>query len=123
MSKDISNAKGNRTDQDLSATELLYVFLLYVFRLNRVMGVSSSTLKKESRLYLNLVFVVKADGTEGIEEIVDSKPYVKVKDGKAWFSFPRHIRGFTKISIDRLKDNNSIAISRVFSTIKRSTCK
>ena len=37
--------KCNRTDQDLVTTELLYAF-----RLNRAVGVSSSTLKKESRL-------------------------------------------------------------------------
>ena len=49
--------KGNRTDQDLAVVELLYAF-----RLNRVVGVSSSTLKRESRLYLKPVFVVKADG-------------------------------------------------------------
>ena len=69
------------------------------------------------------MFAVKEDGTEGIEEIVDSKPYVKVKDGKAWFSFPRHKGGFAEIAIDRLKDNNSIAISRVLSMIKRSIFK
>ena len=43
--------------------------------------------------------------------------------GKAWFSFPRHRGGSTKIAINKLKDNNSIAISRVSSLIKRSTCK
>ena len=74
------------------------------------MGVSNSTLKKESRLYLKPVFAVKAYGTERIEEFADSKPYVKGKDGKAWFSFPRHRGGFAKIAIDMLRDNNSIAI-------------
>ena len=65
------------------------------------------------------MFAVKADGTEGTEEIANSKPYVKMKDGKAWFNFPRHRGGFAKIAIDRLKDNNSKAISRVMSLIKR----
>ena len=87
------------------------------------MGVFNSSLKKNSRLYLKPVFAVKADGTVGIEEIADSKPYVKVKDGKAWFSFPRHRGGFAKIAIDKLKDKNSISILRVLSMIKRSTCK
>ena len=35
--------KGNRTAQDLAAVELLYAF-----RLNRAVGVSSATLKRES---------------------------------------------------------------------------
>ena len=110
--------KDKITDQDLIAAELLYAF-----RLNRAMGVSSSTLKKESRYYLKPVFAISADGTEGIEQIADSKPNVKVKDGKAWFSFPRHRGGHAKIAIDKLKDNNSNAITRVLSMIKRSTCK
>ena len=97
--------------------------MLYAFRLNRAVGVSSSTLKKESRLYLKPVFAVRADGTEGIEQIADSRPYVKVKDGKAWFSFPWKRGGFAKIAIDNLKDNNSMEISRIMSLIKRSTCK
>ena len=61
--------KDNRTDQDLVANKLLYAFML-----NRAMGVSKTTLKKESRFYLKTVFAVKVDGTEGIEKIPDSKP-------------------------------------------------
>ena len=97
--------------------------MLYAFRLNRAIGVSVSSLKKESRLYLKPVYAVKADGTEEIEEVVDSKPYIKMKNGKAWFSFQRSRGGQAKVSIDSLKDNNSNAISRVLSMIKRSTCK
>ena len=69
------------------------------------------------------MFAIRADCTEVIEEIADSRPNVKVKDGKAWFSFQRHMGGQAKISIDRLKDNNSNAITRVLYMIKRSTCK
>ena len=110
--------KDNRTDQDLFTAELLYAF-----RLNRAMGVSKTTLKKKSRFYLKPVFAVKANGTEGIEKIAGSKPNIKVKVGKAWFNFPRHRGGQTKVSIDRLKDNNSNVITRVLSMIKRSACK
>ena len=67
--------KGNRTYQDLAAAEVLYAF-----RLNRAIRVSVSTLKKESRLYLKPVYAIKADGTEEIEQIADSKPYLKMKD-------------------------------------------
>ena len=76
--------KCNRTNQDLAANEVLYAF-----RLNRAIGVSMSSLKKESRLYLKPVYAVKADGTEEIEQITDSKAYIKMKNGKAWFSFQR----------------------------------
>ena len=82
-----------------------------------------STLKKESRLYLKPVYAVKADGTEEIEQIAGSNPYIKMKDDKAWFNFQRQRGGQAKVVIDRLKDNNSNAISRVLSMIKRSTCK
>ena len=108
--------KGNRTDQDLAAAEVLYAF-----KLNRAIRVSVSTLKKKSRLYLKSVYAVKADGTEEIEQIADSKPYIKIKDGNAWFSFQRQRGGQAKVANDRLKDNNSNAISRVLSMIKRST--
>ena len=46
-----------------------------------------------------------------------------MKYGKAWFSFQRQRGGFAKVAIDRLKENNSVAITRVLSKIKRSTCK
>ena len=110
--------KGNRTDQDLAA-----VVVLYAFRFNRAIRVSVFTLKKESRLYLKPVYEVKADGMEEIEKIADSKPYLKMKDGKAWFNFQRQMGGQAKVAIDRLKDSNSNVISRVLSMIKRSTCK
>ena len=58
-----------------------------------------------------------------LEHIADSKPYIKIKDGKAWFSFQRQRGGQANVDIDILKDNNSNAISRVLSMIKRSTCK
>ena len=56
--------------------------MLYKFRLNRAIRVSVSTLKKESRLYLKPVYAIKADGTKEIEQIADSKPYLKKKDGR-----------------------------------------
>ena len=110
--------KSNRTDRDLAAAGLLYAF-----RLNRAVWVSSSTLKKESRLYLKPVFDVRADDTEAIEQIADSKSYVKIKEGKAWFNFQRQRGGYANIAIDKMKDNTAMAISRVLSMIKRSTCK
>ena len=76
--------KGSRTDQDLYASEVIYVF-----RLNRAVRVSVSTLKKESRLYLKPFYAIKVDGMEEIEQIADSNPYSKMKDGKAWFIFQR----------------------------------
>ena len=69
------------------------------------------------------MFAIKADGTKGIEEIADLKPNIKLKDGKAWFNFPRHRGGHAKVAIVRLKDNNSNVITRVLSMIKISTCK
>ena len=116
--KDSSDAKAIITNQDLVASELLYAF-----RLNRAIGVSDSTMKKETRFYLKPVFAIRADGTEAIEQHADSKPCVKFKDGKAWFSFKWQRGGYAKISLDKLKDNNSMAISKVLSLIKRSTCK
>ena len=110
--------KVNRSDQDLAVAEVLYAF-----RLNRAIRVSVSTLKKESRLYLKPVYAVKEDGTEELEQIADSRPYIKMKNEKAWFSFQRSRGGHAKVAIDRLKDNNSDAISRVLSMIKISTCK
>ena len=72
MWKDRLRCKGNKIDQDLAATEVLYAF-----RLNRAVRVSVSTLKKESRLYLKPVFAVRDDGTEGIEQIAELQALYK----------------------------------------------
>ena len=61
--------KGNRTDQDLDAVEVLYAF-----RINRAVGVSVSTLKKESRLYLKPMYEVKADGMEEMRRLLCDAP-------------------------------------------------
>ena len=82
-----------------------------------------STLKKKSRLYLKPFYTVKADGIEEIEQIADSKPCIKIMNGKAWFRLQRSRGGWAKVTIDSMKDNNSNAISRVLFIIKRSTCK
>ena len=110
--------KANRTDEDQAAAELLYAF-----RLNRAIKVSLSTLKKEPRLYVKPVYTVKADGYEELEEIADSKPHIKFKNDKAWFTFQRARGGQVKVTIESLKENNSEAIFRVLSMIKRSTFK
>ena len=110
--------KANRTNEDQVAAELLYAF-----RLNRAIKVSLSTLKKEPRLYLKLVYIVKTDGSEELEEIADSKPHIKFKNDKAWFTFQRARGGQVKVTIESLKENNSEAIFRVLSMIKRSTFK
>ena len=57
--------KANRTDEDQVAAELLYAF-----RLNRAIKVSLSTLKKEPRLYVKPVYIVKADESENLEEML-----------------------------------------------------
>ena len=69
------------------------------------------------------MFTTRADGTEGTEVIADSKPCIKVIDGKPWFSFKRNRGGQVKITIEKLKINNSTSITRVLSLMKRSTCK
>ena len=76
--------KANISSQDLAATDVLYAF-----RLNRAIKVSMSTLKRESRLYLKPVYTLKEDGLEVLEQIADSKPCIKLKDGKAWFRLQR----------------------------------
>ena len=91
--------------------------------INKAIKVSVSTLKKESRLYLKSVYAIKEDGTEELEKIADFKPHIKMINGKAWFSLQRSRGGQAKVPIDRLKDNNSNAIFRVLSMIKRLTCK
>ena len=110
--------KANRSSQDLAAAEVLYAF-----RLNRAIKVSVSTLKRESRLYLKPVYTMKEDGLEVLEQVVDIKSGIKLKDGKAWFRLQRARGGWAKVTIDSLKENNSNAISGVLSLIKRSTCK
>ena len=110
--------KANRTNEDQAAAELLYAF-----RLNRAIKVSLSTLKKEPRLYVKPVYTVKADGSEELEEIADSKPHIKFKNDKAWFTFQKARGGQVKVTIESLKENNSEAIFRVLSMIKRSTFK
>ena len=72
--------KANKSSQDIAAAEKLYAF-----RLNRAIKVSVSTLKRESRIYLKPVYTLKEDGLEVLEQIVDSKPCIKLKDEKAWF--------------------------------------
>ena len=108
--------KANRTNEDQAATELLYAF-----RLNRAIKVSLSTLKKEPRLYIKPIYTVKADGYEELEEIADSKPHIKFKNDKAWFTFQKARGGQVKVTIESLKENNFEAIFRVMSMIKRST--
>ena len=110
--------KAIKSSQDLAAVEVLYAF-----RLNRAIKVSVSTLKRESRLYLKPVYTLKEDGLEVLEQIADSKSCIKLKNGKAWFRLQRSRGGWAKVTIDSLKENNSDAISRVLSLIKRSTCK
>ena len=110
--------KANRTNEDQAAAELLYAF-----RLNRAIKVSLSTLKKEPRLYMKPVYTVKEDGSEVIEEIADSKPHIRFKNDKPWFTFQKARGGLAKVTIESLKENNSEAIFRVLSMIKRSTFK
>ena len=50
---------------------------------------SLSTLKKKPRLYLKPVYTVKEDGSEELEEIADSKPHIKFKNDKVWFTFQK----------------------------------
>ena len=79
-----SDAMPTEQDEDQAAAELLYVFML-----NRAIKVSLSTLKKEPRLYVKPVYTVKADESEALEEIADSKPHIKFKNDKAWFTFQK----------------------------------
>ena len=72
--------------------------------LNKAIKVSMSTLKKEPRLYLKPVYTVKEDGSEELEEIADSKPYIKFKKDKAWFTFQKSRGGQVKVSIESLKE-------------------
>ena len=110
--------KENRTNQYLIVVELLYAF-----RLNKAVGISTTYLKRENRYYIKPVFMTKEDGTEGTEAVADSHPCIKVQDVKAWFCFKKDKGGRTKIGLDKLKLNNSTSIKRVLSMIKMSTCK
>ena len=69
------------------------------------------------------VFTVKEDGSQVIEEVVDSKPHIRFKNDKPWFTFQKARGGLEKVTIESLKENNSEAIFRVLSMIKRSTFK
>ena len=80
--------KTNRTNEDQEEAELLYAF-----RLNRPIKVSLSTLKKEPRLYMKPMFTVKEDASQVIEEIADSKPYIRFKNDKPWFTFQKQEEG------------------------------
>ena len=99
-------SKANRTNEDQAAAELLYAF-----RLNRAIKISLSTLKREPRLYMKHVYTVKADGSEELEVIAESKPHIRFKNEKAWFTFERARGGQVKVTIESLKENNSEAIS------------
>ena len=110
--------KANRTKDDQAAAEMLYAF-----RLNRAIKVDVSTLKKEPRLYLRPVYTVKEDGSEVLEEVADSKPHIRFRNDKPWFTFQKARGGLAKVTVESLKENNSESIFRVLSMIKRSTFK
>ena len=74
--------KVNRTKEDQASAEMLYAF-----RLNRAIKVDVSTLRKEPRLYLRPVYTIKEVGSEVLEEVVDSKPHIRLKNDKPWFTF------------------------------------
>ena len=59
--------KKNKIDQDLVTSDLLYAF-----RLNRAVDISKTSLKRETRFYMNPVFALKEDGTEGVKVVSDS---------------------------------------------------
>ena len=82
------------------------------------MNISKTYLKRETRIYLKLVFARKEDGTEGREVIVDTKPCIKVQDGKDWFCFKKSRGGQSKIEIDNIKVNNLKTIRRTFKLSK-----
>ena len=64
---------------------------------------------------------MKEDGSEELEEIADSKLHIKFKNDNTWFTFQKSRGGQVKVSIESLKENNSEAVFRVLSMIKRST--
>ena len=110
--------KANRTKDDQAAVEMLYAF-----RLNRAIKVDLTTLKNEPRFYLRPVYTVKEDGSEALEEVADSKPHIRFRNDKPWFTFQRERGGLVKVIVKSLKENNSESIFRVLSMIKRSTFK
>ena len=89
--------KSNRTDQYLAVGEVLYAFML-----NKAIGISVSSLNKESRLYLKTTYTVKVDGTEKIVQITNSKPCIKMRNRKTWFRLQRSRGGWEKVAIDNL---------------------
>ena len=110
--------KANRTKGDLAAAEMLYAF-----RLNRAIKVDLTTLKNETRFYLRPMYTVKEDGSKVLEEVADSKPHIRFRNDKPWFTFPKARGGMVKVTVESLKENNSESIFRVLSMIKRSTFK
>ena len=110
--------KANRTKEDQAAAELLYAF-----RLNKAIKVDRSTIEREPRIYLRPVYTIKEDGSEVLEEVVDSKPHIRFRNEKPWFIFQGVRGGLVKVTLESLKENNSEAIFRVLSMIKRSTFK
>ena len=110
--------KTNRTKEDQTASELLYAF-----RLNKAIKVDRSALEREPRIYLIPMYTIKEDGSEVLEEVADSKPHIRFRNEKPWFTFQGARGGLVKVSVESLKENNSEAIFRVLSMIKRSTFK
>ena len=110
--------KANRTKEDQAAAELLYAF-----RLNKAIKVDRSTLEREPRIYLRPVYTIKEDGSEVLEEVADSMPHIRFRKQEPWFTFQGARGGLVKVSLESLKENNSEAIFRVLSMIKRSTFK
>ena len=110
--------KANRTKEDQAAAELLYAF-----RLNKAIKVDRSTLEREPRIYLRPVYTIKEDGSEVLEEVADSKPHIRFRNQEPWFTFQGARGGLVKVTLESLKENNSEAIFRVLSMIKRSTFK
>ena len=110
--------KANGTKEDQAAAEMLYAF-----RLNKAIKVDRSTLEREPRIYLRPVYTVKEDGSEVLEEVADSMPHIRFRKQEPWFTFQGARGGLVKVSLESLKENNSEAIFRVLSMIKRSTFK
>ena len=69
------------------------------------------------------MYTVKDDGSEVLEEVADSKPHIGFRNDKPWFTFHKAKGGLVKVTVESLHENNSEAIFRVLSMIKRSTFK
>ena len=110
--------KANRTKEDQAAAERLYAF-----RLNKAIKVDRATLEREPRIYLSPVYTTKEDGSEVLEEVADSSPHIRFRNGKPWFTFQGTRGGLVKVPLESLNENNSESIFRVLSMIKRSTFK